>query len=166
MWMAVFAAICFFVLPEIGWAADAGSSGGYLAGYENADPKPTSVSWWSTLAYLLSLLVIFAFVLAMAYFVAKLLGGRFGRSSAKSGGRMLLQLPLGPKSSACIVELAGRTFLLGVTEHNVSLLAEITDREEIEALERSSAVLPERWDSTLFSSQLGALSDLVSRFRK
>ena len=64
--MAVFAAICFFVLPTVGLAADGGSSSGYLAGYENADPKPTAVSWWSTLAYLLSLLVIFAFVLAKA----------------------------------------------------------------------------------------------------
>ena len=64
------------------------------------------------------------------------------------------------------MELAGRTFLLGVTEQNVSLLAEITDREEIEALERTSAALPERWEGSLFSSQLGALSDFVSRFRK
>ena len=44
--------------------------------------------------------------------------------------------------------------------------AEIKDREEIEALERASAVLPEKLDGTLFSSQLGALSDFVARFRK
>ena len=56
--------------------------------------------------------------------------------------------------------------MLGVTEQNVSLLAEIKDREEIEALERASAVLPEKLDGTLFSSQLGALSDFVARFRK
>ena len=162
MWMAVLAAICIFILPGIGAAAGSG----YLAGYENADPQPSAVSWWSTLAYLLSLLVIFAFVLAMAYLAAKVLGGKFARTSSKGGGRLLLQLPLGPKSSACVVELAGRTFLLGVTEQNVSLLAEITDREEIEALERTSAALPERWEVSLFSSQLGSLSDFVSRFRK
>ena len=168
MWMQVtaLAVICVFILQDSAWAADAASSSGYLSGYENPDPRPSPVSWWSTLAYLLSLLVIFGFVVVMAYFVARFVGGHFGKSVSRHGGRLLVSLPLGPKSSAAVVEIAGRTFLLGVTEQNVSLLAEITDREEIEALERTSAALPERWEGSLFSSQLGALSDFVSRFRK
>ena len=31
------------------------AAGGYLEGYEDVDPRPTAVSWWSTLAYMLSL---------------------------------------------------------------------------------------------------------------
>ena len=53
-------------------AADtAGSGGGYLSGYENTDPKPSQMSWWSTLAYLVSLVAVFAFVVVMAYFASK-----------------------------------------------------------------------------------------------
>ncbi len=51
--------------------------GGYLSGYEEVEPKPTAVSWWSTLAYLLSLVAVFAVVVVMAYFTAKFIGGRF-----------------------------------------------------------------------------------------
>ena len=168
MWMQVtaLAVICVFILQDSAWAADAASSSGYLSGYENPDPRPSPVSWWSTLAYLLSLLVIFGFVVVMAYFVARFVGGHFGKSVSRHGGRLLVSLPLGPKSSAAIVEIAGRTFLLGVTESNVSMLAEITDPQEIEALERESAMLPQQEAGTMFTSQLGALADFVSRFRK
>ena len=168
MWMQVtaLAVICVFILQDSAWAADAASSSGYLSGYENPDPRPSPVSWWSTLAYLLSLLVIFGFVVVMAYFVARFVGGHFGKSVSRHGGRLLVSLPLGPKSSAAVGEIAGRTFLLGVTESNVSMLAEITDPREIEALERESAILPQQAEGTMFTSQLGALADFVSRFRK
>ena len=102
----------------------------------------------------------------MAYFAARFIGGHFGKSVSRHGGRLLVSLPLGPKSSAAIVEIAGRTFLLGVTESNVSMLAEITDPQEIEALERESAMLPQQEAGTMFTSQLGTLADFVSRFRK
>ena len=168
MWMQVtaLAVICVFILQDSAWAADAASSSGYLSGYENPDPRPSPVSWWSTLAYLLSLLVIFGFVVVMAYFVARFVGGHFGKSVSRHGGRLLVSLPLGPKSSAAVVEIAGRTFLLGVTESNVSMLAEITDPREIEALERESALRPEQAEGTMFTSQRGALADFVSRVRK
>ena len=169
IWMqvAAIAVICVFILQDSAWAADAASSSGYLSGYENPDPKPSPVSWWSTLAYLLSLLVIFGFVVVMAYFAARFVGGHFGKSVSRHGGRLLVSLPLGPKSSAVVVEIAGRTFLLVVTETSVSMLAEITDPGEIEALQRESAILPQQQtEGTMFTSQLGTLADFVSRFRK
>ena len=106
------------------------AAGGYLEGYEEVDPRPTGVSWWSTLAYLVSLFAVFAVVLVMAYFAARFIGGRYNaaRMSA-SGGRILENLPLGPNRSVCTVEMAGRVFLLGVTEHNINLLGEITDKK-------------------------------------
>ncbi len=155
--------------PTTGWAANAAaSSGGYLSGYENADPQPTSVSWWSTLAYLISLLAIFAFVVVFAYFAARFLGGRFASNQAGEGGRLLQSLPLGPKMSVCIVELAGRMFLLGVTEHNITMLSEITDEEEMERVHRQALAHPA--DMGMFSQQFGMLSDFVQKippvFRK
>ena len=89
------------LLPSVGLAAD---GGGYLAGYENQDPMPNGtpgVSWWSTIAYVASLVVVFLFVAGLAYYVSKILGGRFGRA-VSGGGRVLENLPLGPGRSACI----------------------------------------------------------------
>ncbi|MBR4695284.1 MAG: flagellar biosynthetic protein FliO [Selenomonadaceae bacterium] len=155
--------------PTIGWAADeAAPSGGYLSGYENVDPNPSPVSWWSTLAYLISLLAIFAFVVVLAYFAARFMGGHFSSSLSGNGGRLLESLPLGPKMSVCLVEMADRVFLLGVTEHNITLLSEITDEEEIERLRRQS--LTHAVDMGMFSQQFGALSEFVQKvpplFRK
>ena len=75
------------VLPSVGLAAD---GGGYLSGYENQDPAPNGtpgVSWWSTIAYVASLVVVFLFVAGLAYYVSKILGGRFGRAMSGGGGR-------------------------------------------------------------------------------
>ena len=148
--------------PTTGWAADeAAPSGGYLSGYEKADPMPSAVSWWSTLAYLLSLLAVFASVVVMAYFAARFLGGRFGRALSNGNGRLLESLPLGPKMSICLVEIADRVFLLGVTEHNITLLSEIVDEEEIERLQRQS--LTRTVDMGIFSQQFGILSEFVQK---
>jgi flagellar protein FliO/FliZ len=156
--------ILFFLLTavSVGWAApDAASSGGYLSGYENTDPRPSQLSWWSTLAYLLSLLAVFAFVAVMAYFASKFLSGRFAQSSSGAGGRILEHLPLGPNRSVCVVELADRVFMLGVTEHSITLLREITDPEEIERLHRQ--MLGKLPADSVFSQQLRSIEQLTKR---
>ena len=132
---------------------------GYLEGYEETTPQPTGVSWWSTLAYLLSLFAVFAVVMVMAYFAARFIGGRFNaaRMSA-SGGRVLENLPLGPNRSVCTVEMGGRVFLLGVTEHNINLLGEITDKDLIEHLHAQALN-----SGDMFSQEFGTLSDLVRK---
>ena len=135
------------------------AAGGYLEGYEEADPRPTSVSWWSTLAYMLSLFAVFGVVLVMAYFAARFIGGRFNAARLSApGGRVLENLPLGPNRSVCIVEMAGRVFLLGVTEHNINLLGEVTDRDLIEHLHAQSINAGD-----MFSQEFGTLSGLVKK---
>ena len=148
--------LCIFILvlsvlsPDCLAAADSAGGGGYLSGYENADPKPSQMSWWSTLAYVISLVVVFAFVVVMAYFASKFLGGR-----------MLEHLPLGPHKSVCVVELAGKILMLGVTDQQVTLLGEVTDPEEIERLRRQSVVQP--IETGMFASQLSSLDELTKR---
>jgi flagellar protein FliO/FliZ len=128
---------------------------GYLSGYEEVDPKPSAVSWWSTLAYLLSLVAVFAVVVVMAYFTAKFIGGRFNARMATGGGKILENLPLGPNRSVCIVEIAGRVFLLGVAEGGISLLAEITDDNTVENLRERN--------KEIFSQDFGTISDLIQK---
>lgn len=135
------------------------AAGGYLEGYEETDPRPTGVSWWSTLAYLVSLLAVFGVVLVMAYFAARFIGGRFNAARlSASGGRILENLPLGPNRSVCTVEMAGRVFLLGVTDHNINLLGEITDKDLIEHLHEQAIN-----SGDMFSQEFGTLSGLVKK---
>ena len=54
--------LILLVMADPALAAEEAAKGGYLAGYENSDPRPTSISWWSTIAYLVSLFAIFVFV--------------------------------------------------------------------------------------------------------
>lgn len=160
--------LAILTLWEPAFAAEEAAKGGYLSGYENADPKPSSISWWSTIAYLVSLFAIFVFVVGLAYFAARFLGGHFSQQRLGYGGHILSHLPLGPNRSVCVMEMAGRVFMLGVTEHSITLLTEITDPEEIERLHREETYndrVPE-----MFSRQFGALADFVQKippiFRK
>ena len=157
---------CILVVLCTGDASAAGETGGgYLAGYEEADPRPSAVSWWSTVAYVVSLFAVFAFVVILAYFVARTFGKSSMRTLAARGGQVYLQLPLGPNRSVCVVELFGRVFVLGVTDTNIRLITEIDDPETVEGI-RTSAPL----EGGVFQEQFGSLSDFVQKipplFRK
>ena len=141
------------------------TGGGYLAGYEEADPRPSAVSWWSTVAYVVSLFAVFAFVVILAYFAARAFGKNSMQRLAARGGQIYLQLPLGPNRSVCVVELFGRVFVLGVTDANIHLITEIDDLETVDEI-RSSAPA----GGGVFQEQFGSLSDFVQKipplFRK
>lgn len=160
--------LILFVMAEPALAADEAAKGGYLAGYENSDPRPTSISWWSTIAYLVSLFAIFVFVVGLAYFAARFIGGKFAQQKLGYGGRILSHLPLGPNRSVCVIEMSGRVFMLGVTEHSITLLSEITDPDEIDRLHREDLAFGKMPD--MFSQQFGTLAGLVQKvpplFRK
>jgi len=160
--------LILFVMADPALAADEAAKGGYLAGYENSDPRPTSISWWSTIAYLVSLFAIFVFVVGLAYFAARFIGGKFAQQKLGYGGRILSHLPLGPNRSVCVIEMSGRVFMLGVTEHSITLLYEITDPDEIDRLHREDLAFGKMPD--MFSQQFGTLAGLVQKvpplFRK
>ena len=144
----------FFVILNLNCVE---AAGGYLEGYEEVQPKPTAVSWWSTLAYLFSLVAVFAVVVVMAYFAARFIGGRFNARMSTGGGKVLENLPLGPNRSVCIVEMAGRVFLLGVTDGSINLLGEITDNDMIAHLHERSL------SDDIFAQDFGNVSDLVRK---
>ena len=144
----------------------AGETGsGYLAGYEEADPRPSAVSWWSTVAYVVSLFAVFAFVVILAYFAARAFGKNSMQRLAARGGQIYLQLSLGPNRSLCVVELFGRVFVLGVTDANIHLITEIDDSETLEEIRAAGPA-----EGGVFQEQFGSLSDFVQKipplFRK
>ena len=160
--------LLLLAVAEPALAAEEAAKGGYLAGYENTDPRPASISWWSTIAYLVSLFAIFVFVVGLAYFAARFIGGKFAQQKLGYGGRILSHLPLGPNRSVCVIEMSGRVFMLGVTEHSITLLSEITDPDEIDRLHREDLAFGKMPD--MFSQQFGTLAGLVQKvpplFRK
>lgn len=165
MWRKVLSALLLLLGPTLFLAASAFAAetgGGYLSGYAEVDPRPSAVSWWSTLAYLFSLLAAFVFVAAMAYLASRFLSGRFGKGGVGEGGRILAHLPLGPNRSVCVVELAERVFMLGVTEHSITLLREVTDEGEIERLHRRD-LGSQGGVGDLFSAQSGSFEQFARR---
>ena len=157
---------CILVALCTGDVSAAGETGGgYLAGYQEADPRPSAVSWWSTVAYVVSLFAVFAFVVILAYVVARTFGKNSMQRLAARGGQVYMQLPLGPNRSVCVVELFGHVFVLGVTDANIHLIAEIDDPETVEEIRASEPA-----GSGVFQEQFGSLSDFVQKipplFRK
>jgi len=73
------------------------------------------------------LVVFFAVLLAAAYWVRRWALG------ARQGGvlplRILARMPLPPKAVLYVVQLGENVFVLGVTEHNVSLLQQYSVEE-------------------------------------
>lgn len=159
--LACLAGLLLITMAEPVLAAEEAAQGGYLSGYDTNVPQPAAMSWWSTAAYLVSLFVIFAFVVGMAYLAAKFLGGHFAKPAGSSAGRIVTHLPLGPGRSVCIVEMAGHFLMLGVTEHEITLLKEITDLEEMEKLRQMNSDVS--FSGDMFSQQLGSLSGLAQK---
>lgn len=161
---AVFIVFCFMPVVTVLAAGDS-SSGGYLSQYQNTpNPHPTGTSWLATFGYLLTLLVIFLFVVGLAYYVSHYLGGRFAKTSLKSENATLLShFSLGPNRAVCIVEISSHVLILGVTDNNISLLKEITDVEEIENLRKNSSKILETDILGVFGQQFNSLDKISKR---
>lgn len=146
------------------------ASGEYL---QYQEPKPTAFSsWFSTLAYIVSLLLTFAAVLAMAYFASRFLGlrmagGGVGWSKLK-GNRVLQTIPLGQNKAVSIVDAAGKILVLGVTDNNVALLTEIVDLKEIEKLKLEAEKRQDETDQfeQVLQRQVQSLQQMTNRFPK
>lgn len=116
------------------------SEGGYLSSYKEPADTPVQSSWWSTLAYLFSLMIVFSFVAVLAYFASKFLGGKMSNISASSSSKILDSLSLGANKSICVVEIAGKVMVLGITEQSITLLEDIEDEDEIEKLRSEAGI--------------------------
>ena len=73
----------------------------------------------------LSLLVIVAFIYGMVLLLRKLSGNKLGGSSRNKTVHLIEQTYLAPKKSVCLLKLADRAVLVGVTETQISMLTEM-----------------------------------------
>ena len=114
------------------------------------------------LASLLGMLAVIAAILFLAWWATKQIARRPGLQGF--GGRLpngdmsvLAQIPLGSQQRLVVVECAARYFLLGVTEHNISMLSEL-DEESVQQWKQeqdeSSAPVSMQSFSTLLQNKL------------
>ena len=111
---------------------------------------------------LLGMLVIVGAILVLAWWATKQIAQRPGLQGF--GGRLpngdmsvLAQIPLGREQRLVVVECAARYFLLGVTEHNISMLSEL-DEESVQQWKQeqdeSSAPVSMQSFSTLLQNKM------------
>ncbi len=129
------------------------------------EPKATnSTSWFSTISYVFSLVITFAVVIGLAYFASRFLGKKLGSLSASGNSRIINTLSFGANRAVYTVEIAGKYLILGVTDHNITVLQEITDIEEIEKMKKEQLAVPDNQFDGVFQKQLASLQKLSQAF--
>lgn len=145
------------------WTVLAAAPNEYLK-YQEPQP-PVASSTLSTFVYIISLVVTFTVVIALAYITSKFLGQKMGKLHSTGDNRVINTLPLGPNKAVYTVEIAGKFLILGVTEHSINLLHEVTTPEEIEKLKVLS---PQEQQGSpfeqVFERQLSSLQQMSKKF--
>jgi len=98
-------------------------------------PGASSAPGSATLTYFLRMVFVLALVLCAIYLVVRFLR-RLGRAPAggESSIKVLASAALGAGRSLHVVSLGSKAYLLGSAEGSVSLIAEVEDREYLDAL--------------------------------
>jgi flagellar protein FliO/FliZ len=146
----------------LGNAYAAEPNGEYL---QYQEPKPAVYSsGLSTITYIFSLLITFAIVIGLAYFASRFLGQKMGGKLAIGNHKIIATLPMGSNRGVYIVEVAGKFLVLGVTDHSINVLQEITDSIEIEKIKAEPISMPETPFDKVFEKQLASLQRLSPKF--
>ncbi|MBP2653106.1 MAG: flagellar biosynthetic protein FliO [Firmicutes bacterium] len=128
------------------------------------EPEPAGSSWLSTIAYLFTLLVTFIVVLALAYGTSRFLGKRMGSTTLGGDNKICVTISLGQNRAVHVVEVAGRFLVLGVTDHNINLLQEIVDLQQIEKLKVLQTVETAAPFEMVFQKHLTSLQHMSEKF--
>jgi flagellar protein FliO/FliZ len=97
----------------------------------------------NTLAYFLRMIVVLALVLAAIYGLYRLM-----KSLSKpkipdnSTVKVLASTSLGPGKALHVIGLGSKAYLIGATDSSISLVAEIEDKEFVDALALEAALRP------------------------
>jgi flagellar protein FliO/FliZ len=135
-------------------------STGYL---QYQEPARAAGSTWGTVAYVMSLLVLFVGVIFLAYLTSRFVASRMGGIGQTAGAVIHMTLALGPNRNIHLVEMAGRFFVVGATEHSIQMLFEINEPEQIEKIRETTTVARPSFEAAL-GGQLAALKQMRDKF--
>jgi flagellar protein FliO/FliZ len=97
----------------------------------------------TTLSYFLRMVVVLALVLAVIYGVYRLMKSLARPKTAEDTVvKVLTTTSLGPGKALHVVALGSKAYLIGATDASVSLVAEVEDKELIDALALEAALSP------------------------
>jgi len=125
------------------------------------EPQQPQTPFFSTWPSVFSLLATFLVVLALAYLTSRLVANK--KWSAGGSGKIISCLSFGSGRGVYLVEFIGRYWILGVTEHNINLLKELSGDGEIEKITEPPAKLNEPFD-LIFKRQLSLLQQISHKF--
>ena len=128
------------------------------------EPQPASLSWFSTGVYVFSLILTFVVILVLAYFSSRFLGYKLSQNAGNGDSKILSSLLLGPNRAVYVVEVAGKCMVLGVTEHQITLLQEINSPAEIADLRAKQNSLGVEQFDTIFRRHLTSLQQMTNKF--
>jgi len=89
-------------------------------------PSVTETVLPSLTRIVFSLLIIVAIIYASVFLLKKLSGNRLGSGTRGKTIRVIEQTYLAPKKSVCLLKLADRAVLIGITDNTINMLTEIS----------------------------------------
>ncbi|MFW6365714.1 MAG: FliO/MopB family protein, partial [Spirochaetota bacterium] len=146
--------------PAAGSEVDSGNDGenatGDLYAYTEPEVEDVSYTWIIVKTMVVIVLMVLGFFLFFRYVS--------GRPAGPVAGRNVLQvkamLPLGQNKALQVVEVGSRLLVLGVTDSQISLVREITERDEIDRIKLQSS-MPNTQENRDFQ---GFLKENISTF--
>ena len=124
------AATCWYlILPVQNVLAASGELNLDIADDPQIVPMPSMIGLF------LRLIVSLVIIVGLAYLTVKVLRKNIRVLSRGTAINVLDQYAFSLNKAVYITQIAGRVYVLGVTDHNISLITEITDRNVIDELE-------------------------------
>lgn len=154
--------LCGFVgMVSAAEPAAPASTSGYLQ-YQDPAAKPAGTAW-GTVAYVFSLILLFFGVIFLAYLTSRFLAVKMGGMGHGAGSAIHTTLALGPNRNIHLVEMAGRFFVVGATEHSIQMLFEIDSPEQIAKIRETTQAASPSFETAL-GGQISALKQIRDRF--
>jgi flagellar biogenesis protein FliO len=102
--------------------------------FQSQEEAPSAVSLF------FKIILVFGLLIGLLYFLLQSLNQKSNQSlPVQSAMKLIGQTRLGTNKSLQMVEIAGRYFVLGASETNLSLVTEITDHDKIMAIQKEVA---------------------------
>lgn len=104
--------------------------------------NPSTNMGWLLFRYILTVLA----VIALTAFGAKYIAGKFGPETTTSGNwvQILDQVAIGNNKGLMLVDIEGKGYILGVSDHSINVISTIEDMERLDQLRTLSISPPKR----------------------
>ena len=133
-----------------------------LYDYSKQNVEETSTGW----LYFKFFLMI-GLLLAGFYFFFRFVTKKAGIANVGADAvNVLTAVPLGPNKYIQIVEIAGQIFVLGITDSNISMITEITDKDNkdrIKLLSSKSTPIKNANFQKYFNDSIGFITSLITK---